>query len=73
MYIFKLTKQELFTIPKLTCTQFADSFKKDIAKAQKCFHVFNERETQNQINTKKSPTLCRYFFLNFEQVQTTQC
>jgi len=32
--------------------QFAHSFKKDIAKVQKCFHVFNEREIQNQINIK---------------------
>ncbi len=49
---FKLTKLELFTIPKLTCIQFAHSFKKNIAKVQKCFHIFNERETQNQINIK---------------------
>jgi hypothetical protein len=49
---FKLTKLELFTIPKLTCTQFTHSFKKNIAKVQKCFHVFNERETKNQINIK---------------------
>jgi hypothetical protein len=40
---FKLTKPKLFTIPKLTCTQFAHSFKKDIVEVQKCFHVFNER------------------------------
>jgi hypothetical protein len=28
------------------------SFKKDVAKVQKWFHVFNERETQNEINIK---------------------
>jgi hypothetical protein len=49
----KLTKLELFIIPKLTCTQFAHSFKKDIVELQKCFHVFNEKETQNQIHIKK--------------------
>jgi hypothetical protein len=32
------------------CTQFAHSFKKNIVEVQKCFHVFNDRETQNQIN-----------------------
>jgi hypothetical protein len=49
----KLTKLELFIIPKLTCTQFAHSFKKGIVEVQKCFHVFNEKETQNQIHIKK--------------------
>jgi hypothetical protein len=49
---FKLTKLELFAIPKLTCIQFAHSFKKDIVEVQFSFHVFNERETQNQINIK---------------------
>jgi hypothetical protein len=41
---FKLTKLELFTILKLTCIQFAE--------VQKCFHDFNEKETQNQNNIK---------------------
>jgi hypothetical protein len=48
----KPTKVKLFIIPKLTCTQFAHSFKKYIAKVQKYFHVLNERKTQNQINIK---------------------
>jgi len=38
----------LFTTLKLTCTQIAHSFKKKIIEI-KCFHVSNERETQNQI------------------------
>jgi uncharacterized metal-binding protein len=45
-------KLKLFTILKLTCTQFAHSFKKKIAERQKRFHVFNERKTQNQNNIK---------------------
>ncbi len=49
---FKLSKLKLFTILKLTCTQFAHNFKKDIDDRQKCFHPFNERKTQNQNNIK---------------------
>ncbi len=29
---------------------------------------FNEKETQNQINFKKSPTSCKSPLINFEQV-----
>jgi hypothetical protein len=70
---FKLTKLKLFTIPKLKCTQFAHILRKILHEVQKCIHVFNEKETQNQINIKKFPTWCKFPFLNFEQVQTTQC
>jgi hypothetical protein len=44
----------LFTTLKLRCTQIAHSFKKQLLK-QKCFHVSNERETQNKLTSKKSP------------------
>jgi hypothetical protein len=49
---FKLTKVKLFTIFKLTCTQFAHSFKKNIVERQKCFHVFNEKKHKIKITSK---------------------
>jgi len=41
---FTLTKLKLFTIFKLTCTQFAE--------VQKCFHVFNEKKHKIKITSK---------------------
>ncbi len=61
---FKLTKLKLFTILKLTCTQFAHSFKKDIAKRQKCF-MFSMKEKHKIKITSKFFYLMQIAFPKF--------
>jgi hypothetical protein len=51
---FKLTKLKLFTILKLTCTQFAHNFKKDIAETKNVFMFSMKEQHKIKLTSKVS-------------------